>query len=38
MCKVACMNIPYIICFTVETSGFIEQKMNLTGYSDATAS
>lgn len=32
MCKLACMNIPHIVCFTVETNGFLEQKVNLTGY------
>lgn len=38
MCKVAYMNIPHIICFTVETNDFIQQKVNLIGYGNATSS
>lgn len=38
MWEVACINISRIICFTGATNGFLEQKENLTGYSNATDS
>lgn len=38
MWKGACMNILHIICCTVVTNGFIEQKVNWTGFNGATDS
>lgn len=38
MWEAACIDISHIICFTGATSDFLEQKENLTGYSDVTDS